>query len=221
MNYCLKKDTEDFLEKYFNFSINTEMEIQNCLVLDGVIDIIDKEGVFWQNYNIRILLSKLNYPNVIPEVFELSSKIDRDIKFHIDTNGKCCLDIYHRLALVQRRGINIIDFYKRFVYPFFANHQFKIKTDSYANGEYDHDIAGVIQYYKEEFELTDFTIIIKYLECSLGILKAERNRECPICGKPKYKKCCAMKVEKLKSYGNKLLKLDLKIFKENLSTITS
>jgi hypothetical protein len=221
MNYCLKKDVENFLETYFNFSINIEMETENCLVLDGVIEIIDKKGVFWQDYKIRMLLSKLNYPNIIPEVFEISSKIDRDIKFHIDTNGKCCLDIYHRLVLVQRRGITIIDFYKRFVYPFFANHQFKIETDSYANGEYDHDIAGVIQYYKEEFELTDFTIIIKHLECSLGILKAERNRECPICGKPKYKKCCAMKVEKLKSYGNKLLKLDLKIFKEKLSSISS
>ncbi|WP_405565726.1 hypothetical protein [Polaribacter sp. Asnod6-C07] len=193
------------------------METKNCLVIDGVIDIIDTEGDFWQNYKIRMFLPKLNYPHILPEVFEISSKIDRDIKYHIDTNGKCCLDIYHRLALAQRRGINIIDFYKKFVYPFFANHQFKIETDSYANGEYDHDIAGVIQYYKEEFQLTDFKTIIKYLECSLGVLKAERNRECPICGKPKYKKCCAMKVEKLKSYGNKLLITDLKIFNEILS----
>jgi ubiquitin-protein ligase len=195
MNSCLKKDVEGFLETYFNFSINAEMETQNCLVLDGVIDVIDMEGVFWQNYEVRILFPKLNYPNVIPEVYEISSKIDRAIKFHIDTNGKCCLDIYHKLVLEQRRGINIIEFYKKFVYPFFANHQFKIKTDSYAAGEYKHDIAGVVQYYKDEFDLTDF-IIIK-----------------------KHKKCCFMTVEKLKSYGNKLLIMDLKIFNEKLSKL--
>lgn len=221
MNSCLKKDVGDFLERYFSFNINADKTTCDNLVLDGVVDIIDTNDDFWNNYEVRIVIPKSNYPNIIPKVYEVSNKIDRDIDFHVSKKGKCCLDIHHKLILEARKGITLISFYQKYIYPFFANHQFKVKTDTYAGEEYEHDIDGIIQYYKEEFKLTDFNLIVKHIECTLGILKAERNKQCPICGKPKYKKCCSPIVEKLKRYGKELLKVDLEIFKNKLLEVSS
>jgi hypothetical protein len=219
MNTKLRKDLTDFLNTYFDFSINTEKTCSRYLILDGVIEVVDTKGVFWDDYEVRLVIPKLGYPYVVPEVYEISTKIERDYNFHISKNGNCCLDIHHKLILEKRRGVVIIDFYKKYIYPFFANHQYKIKTNSYAGGEYKHDGDGVVQFYEEEFKLTDYELIIKYLECSLGKLKTNRNRKCPICGSPKHKKCCRKTVEKLKCFGKEILKLDLDIFKKKLNGV--
>lgn len=221
MNAQLRKDLNDFLNTYFNFSINTDKTNDNYIVLDGVIDVVDTNDDFWNNYNIRVIVPKSGYPHIIPIVYETSSKIKRDKDFHISEKGECCLDIHHKLILEKRRGISLVSFYKKYIYPFFSNHQYKIKINSYAGEEYKHDADGIVQFYKEEFNLTDYEIIIKCIEASLGILKTERNKQCPICGSPKYKKCCHQTVEKLKLYGNEILKLDLEIFKDRFSTVSS
>lgn len=213
MKNQLIKDLNNFLGTYYNFSVNIDKTNDSFLVLDGVIDIIDTNGDFWNDYDVRLVVPKLGYPHVVPTVYENSFKIERDKDFHISDKGECCLDIHHRLMLEKRKGITLTNFYKKFIYPFFANHQYKIKTKSYAGEEYEHDADGVVQFYKEEFNLTDYELIIKLIECSLGILKTERNKQCPVCGGSKYKKCCRLTVEKLKLFGNKILKLDLEIFK--------
>jgi hypothetical protein len=216
MKNQLKKDLNSFLDKYFKFSVNIDKTGDSLLVLDGVIEVVDTNGDFWNDYEVRIVVPKLGYPNVVPKIYETSAKIVRHDDFHISKEGKCCLDIHHKLMLEKRRGITLISFYKKYIYPFFANHQYKIKTESYAGEEYKHDVDGVIQFYNEEFSLTDYELIIKHIECSLGILKAGRNKQCPICGNPKYKKCCRTTVEKLKSFGKEILRMDLAIFKDKI-----
>lgn len=220
MNTRLKKDLNDFLNTYYNFSISTDKTKDNYLVLNGAINVVDTNGDFWNDYEVRIVIPKLGYPHVVPKVYECSTKIERDDDFHISKKGECCLDIHHKLILEKKRGITLISFYKKYIYPFFSNHQYKIKTKSYAGEEYEHDADGVVQFYNEEFNLTDNELIIKYIECSLGMLKTERNKQCPICGSPKYKKCCRITVDKLKSFGKEILKLDLEIFKSKVSRIS-
>lgn len=221
MNRTLKNDLTYFLDTYYSFSINEEKSSNNYLVLQGKISIIDKNSQLWDNYHIRIHISKNNYPYIIPDVYETSTKIERSYDFHISKEGKCCLDIMHKLILEKRRGITLVDFYKKYIYPFFANHQYKLKTKLYAGSEYKHDIDGIFQYYKEEYNLQDPLQILTYLKHALGEIKAERNKKCPICGGLKYKKCCMHIVDKLSLYGNKQLKIDHYVFKEKLKKESS
>lgn len=216
MNRTLKNDLSVFLDTYYSFSIIEKKSNSNVLVLEGTINIIDVNSQLWDNYHIAIHIPKNNYPYIIPDVYETSSKIERLYDFHISKNGKCCLDIMHKLILEKRRGISIVDFYKKYIYPFFANHQYKLKTKLYAGGEYKHDVDGIFQYYKEEYNLHDPLQILTYLKHALGKIKAERNKKCPICGGLKYKKCCLPIVDKLKLYGSMQLKIDFKVFKEKL-----
>lgn len=211
MNVRLRKDLKSFLDTYYKFELINSKN-PNTVTLIGVIDIADENDGHWESYKIKIVFNENDYPNVVPSVIELSNHINRNWDFHISEKGECCLDIPHMLIKQKRRGIELTNFYKDVIYPFFANHQFMLKEGNYANGEYQHFNDGIAQFYSEEFKFTEPQIIIKHLELALGITKADANKECPICGKPKYKKCCRPKVYKLLIYGNERLRKDLDVF---------
>jgi len=213
MNARLRKDLSVFLSNFYKFE-RIELDNSDELAIAGTVDVVDKIGVHWKSYKIVILLNEENYPNIIPKVFELTDIIERDWDYHISKNGFCCLDIPHKLIKQKRRGINLTEFYKNVIYPFFANHQFKLAKGNYANGEYKHHEKGIIQFYEEEFKLTDLEVIIKHIELAIGLFKAEPNKKCPICGKPKYKKCCKPVSNRLAVYGMSRLKSDLEIFRK-------
>lgn len=216
MNRDLKKALKFFLDRYLKFEVNYNETDDSKLVLQGVIDIIDDNLQFWGNYEVKIIVPKIKFPHVIPYVIETSKKIKRDTSFHISDEGLCCLDIPHKLEIERSRGISLVDFYQNYIYPFFANHQYKLKTKKYAGEEYDHFHKGIEQFYKEEYHLTDNQKIIEYLEYALEFKKAERNKQCPICGKPKYKNCCRLLVDKIKRYGKNQLQIDLEGFRSAL-----
>ena len=217
MNSRLKKDTKDFLNKFYKFK-RVPLDTPSKFALAGTIDIIDETGEYWDSYKIAITFDENRYPNVIPTVIELSENIERNWDFHISDEGSCCLDIPHRLIKLKRRGIILTSFYKDIIYPFFANHQYKLSKGEYANGEYKHHEKGIIQFYEEEFSLVDNEIIIKHIKLAIGEIKALPNKECPVCRQPKYKKCCRPISEKLSIYGKNQLKSDLEIFQRQLET---
>lgn len=219
MKSQLKKDLDSFLERYYNFEL-IDSKNENVIVIVGVIDIVDEADIHWGSYKIKIAFNKNDYPNVIPSVFELSDLINRNWDYHISKKGKCCLDIPHQLFKLRTRGIELSDFYKNVIYPFFSNHQYKLKSGKYANGEYEHFESGIVQFYREEFGLIDPKIIIKHLELALVKRKAEPNLACPICGKLKYKKCCRPKVYKLIPFGYEQLQFDLELFKKRLDSVS-
>lgn len=214
MNRKLKNDLKDFLETYMTFTIDEDKSNDNELVVIGTINVVDNNSQLWGDYDIKIVVPKRGYPNIIPRVYEVSSKIERLNDYHISDKGECCLDIFHKLILEKRRGISLVDFYIKYIYPFFANHQYKLKTDEYANGEYDHFNKGIIQFYNDEFQLKEPKIIIKLLELAIGLKKTEANTTCPVCGNPKYKKCCRPIVFKLILFGKEQLQYDLSMFNE-------
>lgn len=109
-------------------------------------------------------------------------------------------------------GIVLTEFYMNLIYPFFANHQYKLKAGIYANGEYEHFEEGIVQFYKEEFGLENHERILKHLKLALGILKAQPNSKCPICGDIKYKKCCKKITDQLMIYERQRLFKDVEIF---------
>ena len=186
MNSALKKDIHEFLNTYYNFKITKN---ESCVVVSGFIDVFDVDDVLWGNYDINVFVPTKNYPHVTPIVVETSKNIDRSWDFHISDEGLCCLAIPHKLILEQRSGINIINFYKKFIYPFFANHQYKLKTGKYANGEFAHHEKGILQFYKEELETDNLLYIEKIIHVGIGKLKVGNNDLCPICSENKFKRC--------------------------------
>ena len=212
MNSALKKDIDSFQNTYYNFEIS---ENEKYVILSGIITVFDINNTPWENYGINIFVPTNNYPHVTPLVVETTKNIDRNWDFHISDEGLCCLAIPHKLILAKRSGINLINFYKKFIYPFFANHQFKLKTGKYANGEFEHQEKGILQFYKEELEIDNLLHIEKIIQVGIGKLKVGNNDKCPICKKNKFKKCCKSKVLKIEKYGIKQLEKDLDMVKQS------
>ncbi|SRX76371.1 hypothetical protein [Aequorivita antarctica] len=206
----LDKHIKEFLELYHNFRL-VDSNRKHIATLQGTITIVDENNQIWSDYDIRIEISHA-YPYTIPSIYEESKLIERDWEFHISKEGKCCLDIHHSMLLKRRKGISLINFYQNVIYPFFANHQYKVNEGSYANGEYKHFEKGIIQYYEEELDLTDRDYILKLIDSAILGTKYARNNTCTICGSPKFKKCCLPKINKLTLFGKDQLKTDYGIF---------
>lgn len=211
MKAGIEKDIENFINIYPKFSI-IEFNNTNIVKLQGIMDIVDIEGIYWDSYEIIILLSKKNYPNIIPVVYEVSEKIKREDDWHISMTGECCLDITHKLILLQNKGIDLISFYQNKIYSFFANHVFKKHTGEYANGDYPHQFDGIKYFYKNDLGISDIGLIIKLLAHITKGRLPQKTAIC-ICGHNKFKHCHLPTVTKLIAFGKKRLLEDLKLFK--------
>lgn len=209
MNKKLSKDFEAFLDMYPIFFLVEETD--GTLTLDATIDIIDVDGNYWDNYDIRIKVPIPKYPNIIPEVYEISKKIKRENDWHIAADGACCLDITHQLLLLKNKGIDLISFYQNKIYPFFANHQYKLKTGNYANGDYPHEFDGIKYFYAENLKLNETDLIIKILR-QITTKKLPKKEAVCICGQSKFKHCHLPTVTKLILFGQQQLKLDMAFF---------
>lgn len=219
MKSILKRDVRAFLNRYLSFRI-IDHNNKALLFLRGKLDIIDSSGDFWGDFEITIAIHKSLYPHSIPEV-SVTAHAERNQNWHISSKGECCLDIPHRLELMKNRGIELTEFYKSKIYPFFANYCFKKETHAYANGEYDHFDNGIIQFYREEYGLRDEDMIVRLIEVAIGKRrKVGRNEVCSICGGLKFKNCCGRIVESLQLFGQERLLEDFSIF-DKLRTSSS
>ncbi len=179
-------------------------------IISGKIDICDQDGNYWETFDIIIYIP-YSYPNCVPLVREKSNIIQRDDDWHIDNLGFCCLNMDHKLQIMSKRGINLTNFIRNIVYPYFANQLYKKANGEYADGTYLHGFDGVRQYYSE-LNICDDGLAIKILDGIINNKIPGRNDPC-FCGKAKFKNCHLKSVLILKSVTIKQLKNDLKEFK--------
>ncbi|UTD15412.1 hypothetical protein HER15_08010 [Tenacibaculum mesophilum] len=211
-NNTLTTDVNNFLSIYPSYSYHERPE-KKYSIIEGEIDICDVNGSFWGSFDIKILINKDKYPYDSPIVCETSTKIKRDIGWHIDDEGTCCLDIHHRLEYDANKGINITVFYQEKIYPFFANAIYRKIYGKYANGEYRHGFGGVKQFYKETLNLTEVHVIINTLNSIINNRTPRRNDPC-LCGsKNKFKYCHLDSFNFLKNLPINTIKKDLEKFK--------
>lgn len=181
-------------------------------VIKGNLDICDVKGVYWNTFNIAIVLPE-GYPYCVPLVFEISNIIPRDKDWHISNEGVCCIDIEHNLIVMSRKGINIKDFIEKKIYPYFANQLYKLQENKYAGEEYSHETDGIIQYYIENLKIPSLINSIVFLEMIIKNCDLTRNRLCPCNSGKKIKQCHEKSIEIIKTTGRSKILDDLKKMK--------
>ncbi len=186
-------------------------------VISGELDICDVKGVYWNSFNIGILVYE-TYPYCVPVVFERSEITPRDIDWHISKEGICCLDSENKLLAMSRFGINIKDFIAEKIYPYFANQLFKLEENVYAGAEYRHFTDGVIQYYLEDLKIPSPDNILIFLEMILNHKDLTRNRMCPCNGGKKIKNCHQKQIETIKSIGREKIIKDFQSISRSLNS---
>lgn len=176
--------------------------------LTGDLDICGNDGEYWRTYKISIVLPK-GFPLKVPKVYELSRRIIRQDDRHISIDGECCLDMEHELQFLASKGINLCEFIKTKVYPYFANQIYYDCHGHYAGGEYKHHFDGIVQFYRRRLGLTNPDIILRILQRIVDNMIPGRNQGC-LCGSQKKLKDCHLKeIEFLKSISKTRLKHDI------------
>ncbi|MGV3597293.1 MAG: SEC-C domain-containing protein [Bacteroidota bacterium] len=185
------------------------------LTLEGDLDIVDTVGEYWDTFIIKIVVPIHSYPNCIPTVYEVSSKIKRTDDYHISIKGECCLDIPHRLIHIKQQGICLLDFISNIVYPYFANQAYKIFEKKYAGEEWKHGLLGIVQYYKDEHNIIGCKMIYDVLGMILKedpkLFKSKFiNKQCFCGSEKKYKGCHSKSIHHIKNLGTELILSDRK-----------
>ena len=58
------------------------------------------------------------------------------------------------------------------------------KLVNYANGEYEHNFSGIVEYYRKEYAFKDFLNTIAVLKTALYGIKYKPNNKCPNMWRP-------------------------------------
>jgi hypothetical protein len=180
-------------------------------IISGELDICDQAGLYWDTFNIGILIPS-TYPYAVPVTVERNQVIPREMDWHISPEGLCCVDIPHSLLLASRKGIRLAAYMEDKVYPFFANFLHKLHKGCYAGEEYEHHFDGVLQFYRGELSIESPETAIILLKLVINQRDISPNKPCPCGSGKKLKFCHGQALPLLKSLGTKVLKEDLAEF---------
>lgn len=186
-------------------------------IIAGELDICDAEGVYWNTFNIAIVVPE-SYPYCVPVLIEKSEIIPREIDWHISAEGICCVDVSNSLIAKSKTGIDICSFISDKVYSYLANQLYKLIESKYAGKEYAHHLDGIIQYYIEEHNLSDKRAVASFLRRIVEKSLLGRNSMCPCESGKKIKYCHEHSIHTIKSLGSTKLLSDLKNIMDSLET---
>lgn len=186
----LDRDIIEILEVFPKLKL---LEKDKRKSLYGEIDIFDFVGNYVTSYEIKVILP-INYPYGFPLLFETGNKFEHVEYRHVNDDGSCCVCSLKEADLVKQKGIPIKAFFLKYVIPYLANQVYFETAGEWANGDYDHGIEGILQFYKELFTIDNLEKVISLLSF-LGFTKLNRNDKC-YCGKNAKLKYCHFEIYK-------------------------
>lgn len=149
-------------EKYPSLIVLIE---DNFIHIRGPLRITDDQGLLLDTFSIDMKLPA-NFPEEIPEVWEISNKIPRINDRHVDKNGKACLCYRDAIYFYWKPSLTIVDFIKIFVEPFFLwQVEYEITGGKNQDKAYKHGPEGGIQFYQETSGFDDVKIVRQFVEC--------------------------------------------------------
>lgn len=180
----LDNDIEAVLEMFPKMKLGVENKVK---ILLGEVDIFDGANTYVDSFSIKVIVP-LRYPHEFPRLFETGNKFEHIADRHISNDGSCCVCSLQEENLVSQRGITIKSFFLIYVLPYLANQIYFDSQGKWANGDFDHGVLGIFQYYSELLKLEKITEVIEFLSV-FNVTKIYRNDDC-FCGSGKKLKRC-------------------------------
>ena len=176
---CFTKEQEQLAVNYpsLNFSIE-----DNTVFIRGKLQIANIAA-----FEIEIKLPD-DYPVSLPEVKELGGKIPIVNDRHVNYDGTCCLTVPAKMYQDLGKNYSIIDYISKFVIPFFANQIHYEINGVWANGDYNHGVQGIFEYYAELLEVKSPKIVADLMKITLQPFP-KLSQKCPCESSKRLKKC--------------------------------
>jgi hypothetical protein len=132
------------------------------------------------------MLATEDYPDVLPKVHEVGERIPRD--FHHYQDGSLCLGTPLAIRMNFKKEPTLTGFVYKCVIPYLYSFSYKSKFGKMPYDELSHGGKGILEYYKELFEISDTRRVLRLI----GILTEEKHSgktRCP-CGSGKRLRAC-------------------------------
>jgi hypothetical protein len=137
------------------------------------------------------------YSDGIPLVKELGDRVPRDLEHHVYSNGYLCLFAIDQRQTYWNPEKGVAGFFSEALNDFFLSQLYFEKYGTYPFGERAHGLVGIIEYYAEEFETKDLTIIMRGIEY-LSLKEVKGHWKC-YCGSGlKMRSCHGKKLRELR-----------------------
>lgn len=188
----------------------------NPLRVYGEFDIANpSNGIVLESYDIEVTFPN-GYPHFqLPIVKENSRKITRNPDSHVYSNGEFCLTTPLNEYLICKDGISLKSFLTDIVRPFIAA-QLAISMgyiDKFPQGEFRHGKDGIIDSYKDYFEVSNKEELIQALK--IVLTKNQRNKKCYCQSGKKLKNCHLHKIKNISFLPRSLFEKDLEMLQPN------
>jgi hypothetical protein len=165
------------------------------LIINGILPIVDRNNTCWDKFSVRLVIQN-DYPMSLPTITETGRRIPRDGKWHINGDDTCCVGTPAEQFSKLHGRLTILNWFRQFAIPFFANFIFKKDKGDYYNGEWSHGPKGIFEHYSMLFETDDLKFLLERLRCCIGRDKKSLNVPC-FCGSgKKYKRCYVLQPDR-------------------------
>jgi SEC-C motif len=206
----LIRDAEAVIARHPTLSIKWKDEYP--VKIFGSFIVEDDQGQPQGYFDIEVQVPAA-YPYAFPTLKETSEKIlPRTQDRHIDVNGVICYENPRTLELSRHQGITLIDFFRRYVQPFFC---WQLLYDMEGPGElgsWSHGTKGIKEFYEDKLRTNDEQEIRTILSAMVKHSVPSRNASC-ICGSDKkYKRCHMKLIQELSKLSVATVAQDLKLF---------
>lgn len=204
---------QDFNRISYQYPLLKYREVDTHYVIYGTLEVFDKDGYKWGEFEIEIAISK-DYPHGFPVMRETQDKITPLNSKHINSNKTLCTCVEPKMYIEKKRGINLSRFIEQYALSFLAAHIYYEKSGKYPAGEYSHGNIGIKEFYQNILLSKDDKIIIFWLNIVIEQKSLLRNLLCKCGSGVKYKKCHLLKLNDLRLIPKDVLKEHLELFKD-------
>lgn len=164
------------------------LQIEKNLEVAGEWE-VNFNGEVIETYNIQIKIPE-DYPNSVPDVFELSGKIPKHRNRHLSQgwNWRACLFVPDQRWEIWPIGAGFLKFLKIPVHNFFLSQAYFDEYLIWPFKDRPHGDDGILDYYFEKFGTSDLQKNITLLQLVYGD-QIHRQSFCPCGSKNKIRRC--------------------------------
>lgn len=126
-------------------------------------------------YQIQVLVPK-SYPMKLPVIKETGGRIPAE--FHTNPDGTLCLEVPIKLFMVFNENPTLLHFINNCALPYFYSFSYREKHEHLPFGDWAHGGEGLLQMYKEFFQLADNLSVVALIKI-LAENNYKGNNHCP------------------------------------------
>lgn len=143
------------------------------------------DDILRDRFEVKILI-RSDYPNSIPDVWETGGRIPDS--YHKYKDASLCIGKSLNAKIKFDKNPNLLFFIDKLLVPYFYSYCYKQLTGNMPYGELDHNARGVLDGYKELFNLTADIQALQMLRL-IAEEKYKGHLQCP-CGSGKRMRHC-------------------------------